>query len=79
MLFQLDPVPFKILVGKREITAIHTNYAEGQPGEVFGILGSMGYLEIAANRAAAAQLLGVGKGVEVNIVLEGASAAGSGV
>jgi len=79
MLFQLDPVPFKILVGKREITTIHTTYAEGQPGEVFGILGSMGYLEIAANRAAAAQVLGVGKGVEVNIVLEGASAAGSGV
>ncbi len=78
MIFQLDPVPFKIVAGKREITAIHANYAEGQPGEVFGILGSMGYLEIAANRAAAAQLLGVGKGAEINIVLEGASAAGSG-
>jgi hypothetical protein len=32
-------------------------------------------LEISANRAAAAQIVGVGKGGEVNIVLEGASAA----
>lgn len=78
MLFQLDPLPFKILVGKREITEIHTTYAEGTPGEVFGILGSMGYLEIAANRGAAAQLVGTGKGSEVNIILEGAAAAGNG-
>ena len=54
------------------------NYAEGAPGEVFGILGSMGYLEIAANRGAAVQLTGAGKGSEVNVVLEGAVAAGNG-
>ncbi len=78
MLFQLDPLPFKILVGKSEITEIHATYAEGRPGEVFGILGSMGYLEIAANRGAAVQLVGSGKGSEVNIVLEGAAAAGNG-
>ena len=78
MLFQLDPLPFKIVVGKREITEIHATYADGTPGEVFGILGSMGYLEIAANRGAAAQLVGSGKGSEVNILLEGAAAAGTG-
>ncbi len=78
MLMQLDPLPFKIVVGKKEVTNIHTLYAEGEPGEVFGILGSMGYLEIAANRASAAQLTGVGKGAEVNIQLQGATAAGSG-
>ncbi len=77
-LFALDPMPFKITVGKKEITNIRTVYAEGEPGEVFGILGSMGYLEIAANRASAAQLVGVGKGAEVNVLLEGASAAGTG-
>ena len=78
MLMQLDPLPFKIVVGKKEVTNIHTLYAEGEPGEVFGILGSMGYLEIAANRASAAQLTGVGKGAEVNIQLQGATAAGIG-
>ncbi len=77
-LFQPQPGSFKIVVGKREITAIHPNYAQGAPGEVFGILGSMGYLEIAANRAAATQLVGAGKGAEVSIVFEGAFAAGNG-
>jgi S-adenosylmethionine hydrolase len=77
-LFQAAPPAFKIVVGKREITAINSNYAEGTPNAVFGILGSMGYLEIAANRTAAAQIVGAAKGTEVNIVLEGAAAASNG-
>jgi S-adenosylmethionine hydrolase len=76
--FAAKPGAFKIIVGSREITDIRTAYAEGGPGEVFGILGSMGYLEIVANRAAAAQITGAGKGSEVSIVLGGASAAGKG-
>jgi S-adenosyl-L-methionine hydrolase (adenosine-forming) len=76
MLFGGNPAPFKIVAGTREITEIKPAYSEGAPGEVFGILGSMGFLEIAANRGAAAQLLGVGKGTEINIVLGGAAAAG---
>jgi S-adenosylmethionine hydrolase len=64
-------------VGSREISQIHSSYAEGSPGEVFAILGSMGYLEIAANRAAAAQLTGASKGSEVSILL-GESAASKG-
>jgi len=75
-LFQSSPPPFKITVGKREVTALHSNYAEGVPNEVFAILGSMGYLEIAANRAAAVQLATAGKGSEVTLVFEGAAAAG---
>jgi S-adenosylmethionine hydrolase len=69
---------FKIVVGGKEITDIRTNYAEGAPGEVFGVLGSMGYLEIVANRGAAAQLTGAGKGSEVSILLGEAAAAGKG-
>src|SRR6266700_1759125 len=75
-LFQMSPPPFKIVVGKREVTTIKTSYSEGAPNEVFAILGSMGYLEIAANRAPAAQLAGAAKGTEVSILLEGAAAAG---
>ena len=78
MIFGENPSPFKIVVGKREITEIKNVYADGAPGEVFAILGSMGYLEISANRAAAAQLVGSGKGTEVNILLEGAVAASNG-
>ena len=57
---------------------MRTNYAAGSHGEVFAILGSMGYLEIAANRAAAAPLIGAAQGAEVSISLEGAIAAGHG-
>lgn len=78
MLFQAQPPGFKILVGKREVTEIRANFADGAPNEVFGILGSMGYLEITANRAPAAQLVGSGKGTEVNVLLEGAAAARNG-
>ena len=76
MLFGENQGAFKIVVGQREIREIKEAYALGAPGEVFGIMGSMGYLEVAANRGSAAQLLGVGKGTDVNIVLGEAAAAG---
>ena len=75
MLFAPDPAPFKILVGKHEITEIHSSYSGGVLGAVFGILGSMGYLEIASNRGSAAKIVGTGKGSEVTVSLEGAAAA----
>ncbi len=78
MLFGADAAAFKIVVGSKQITDIRNSYAEGSPGEVFGILGSMGFLEIVANRAAAAQLTGAGKGSEVSIILGDAAAAGNG-
>lgn len=78
MIFGADPKAFKIVVGTREITELHNAYAEAAPGEVFGILGSMGFLEIAANRGAAAQLTGAGKGSDVSIILGEAAAAGKG-
>ena len=57
-LLKENPGPFKILVGKTEITKVKTAYAQGAPGEVFAILGSMGYLEIATNRGSAARSSG---------------------
>jgi S-adenosyl-L-methionine hydrolase (adenosine-forming) len=75
-LFSDDPGKFKIVVGSKEVTEIRTSYADGAPGQVFGILGSMGYLEIAANRAPATQITGANKGTEVSIVLGDAAAAG---
>ena len=77
-LFAAEPAQFKILIGNREVTEMCSAYAEGTPGEVFGILGSMGFLEIAANRGAAAQLAGAGKGSDVNVVFGEAAAAGKG-
>jgi len=77
-IFAAKPTPFKIVIGNKEVTEIRKAYAEGGPGEVFGIIGSMGYLEIVANRAPAAQITGAGKGSEVSIYLGEAAAAGKG-
>ncbi len=68
-LFGAAPPAFKILAGKSEITKLNSAYAQSPPGEVFAILGSTGYLELAANRGPAARLLGVDRGHEVGIVL----------
>jgi S-adenosyl-L-methionine hydrolase (adenosine-forming) len=71
-LFAATPPAFRIAIGtKAQATRMCASYAEGAPGEVFGILGSMGFLEVAANRGSAFQLLGAGKGSEVNVVMEG--------
>ena len=69
-LFGEAPAAFKIAIGKGQVSRMCANYAEGGPGEAFGILGSMGFLEIATNRGSAFQLLGVGKGTDVNVVLD---------
>jgi len=67
-LFGSGPAAFKIVAGKTEITRLNSAYTESPPGEVFAILGSTGYLELAANRAPAARLLGVDRGHEVGII-----------
>lgn len=70
MLVQANPGPFKIVVGgKGQVTRFCSNYAEGAPGEPFAIIGSMGFLEIAVNRGSAYQILGTGKGSEVNVIM----------
>lgn len=68
---------FRIVIGKHEITEIYNHYALGAPGELFAILGSMGFLEISTNRGTAAKLTGAVKGAEVILRAEGAAAAGS--
>jgi S-adenosyl-L-methionine hydrolase (adenosine-forming) len=60
---------FKLSVGKGEITTLHSTYADGTAGQPFAILGSMGFIEISANRAFAAQLLAANKGSEVTLTL----------
>jgi S-adenosylmethionine hydrolase len=64
-LFAPEPPPFKIVIGKHEIVSMRSSYAESAPGEVFGILGSMGFLEISMNQDAAARVLDVNKGAEI--------------
>ena len=69
-LFQENPPPFKITAGKAEITRLNRVYAQSAPGDVFAILGSSGYLEIAANRGAAARILAIDRGSEVGVFFD---------
>jgi S-adenosylmethionine hydrolase len=64
----LHPDGFVIRMGSTEITHIRTAYAQAAAGELFGILGSMGYLEIAANRGSAAQMSGAKAGDVVELI-----------
>ncbi len=57
--------PFTLRVGKSQVTRFCSTFAQGAPGEVFAVLGSMGFLEIATNRGAASRVVEAGKGSEV--------------
>lgn len=61
---------FRITVHQREIRVLHTDYASPTPGEIFAILGSTGYIELAAREESAAKLLNVGRGAAVSLELE---------
>jgi len=62
-----------ILIAGQTLTRICGSYGEGGEDEVFGILGSSGYLEIAAKQASAAEKLAAGVGSPVGIVLAASS------
>lgn len=68
-LFGETPPAFRLVVGKKEVTRLAASYEQEEPGEVFAILGSSGYLEISVNRGDAAAAVGVGRGAEVDLVL----------
>jgi S-adenosylmethionine hydrolase len=74
-IFQEPAGAFTITVGKVTINKVHQNYSQASPGELFAIIGSMGYVEISANRQPAAALAGVNKGAEVNVTFAAAAAA----
>jgi hypothetical protein len=57
------------LIAGEIITRLCRSYAEGAEDEVFAIIGSSGYLELAAKQASAAEKLAAGVGSPVGIVL----------
>ncbi len=67
-LFASSVPPLNILVSGETITRLCRSYAEGAEGEYFAIIGSSGYLEIAARQASAAEKLAAGAGSPVGIV-----------
>jgi S-adenosylmethionine hydrolase len=69
-LFASQPPPVSILVSGETITRICRSYSEGGDGEIFAIIGSSGYLELAARQASAAERLGAGVGTPVGVLQE---------
>lgn len=69
-LFGPAPPGFKLLIAGQTITRLAHSYAEGEEGEFFGILGSSGYLEVAAKQASAAEKLSAGVGTPVGLIMQ---------
>jgi S-adenosylmethionine hydrolase len=61
--------PFELRIGRQIIRRLALTYSDTEIGEVFVIVGSSGYLEIAANQENAAQKLGCGQGTPVELKL----------
>jgi S-adenosylmethionine hydrolase len=68
-LFATTPASFKLLIAGQTITRVCRSYADGGNDEFFAILGSSGYLEIAARQASAAEKLSAGVGTPVGVIL----------
>ena len=61
---------FRLLVNKSCVTRLVSSYAEGRGNHVIAIVGSAGFIEIAAYQASAAEVLGAGKGTEIILETE---------
>ncbi len=59
-----------ILIAGQTVTSVYRSYSEGREDEIFAIVGSSGYLEIAENKVSAAEKLASGVGTPVGVVLE---------
>ena len=68
-LFVTSPPAVSILICET-ITPLRHSYAEGEEGEIFAIIGSSGYLEIAARQASAAEKLAAVVGTPVDLVIQ---------
>ena len=62
-----NPPEFKLTVGRAEVTKLKRTFAEGTAGEIFAVIGSMGFIELASNRGNASIAAQAGKGAEIQI------------
>ena len=61
--------PFRLLAGRQPVTRLALTFTECSPGELFVIVGSSGYLEVATNQASAAKQLGCGAGAPIELTI----------
>ena len=57
--------PFELKIGTVTISRLALTFTDCEPGELFAVVGSSGYLEIAVNQGSATELLGCGPGAPV--------------
>jgi len=73
--FHIDQFPgvktraFELRIGVRAISRLALTFTECEPGEIFVVVGSSGYLEIASNQGSAAQALGSSAGSPVQLTI----------
>jgi S-adenosyl-L-methionine hydrolase (adenosine-forming) len=60
---------FALHVGLQIITRLALTFSECAPGELFAVVGSSGYIEVAASQASAAKALGCGPGSPVELTI----------
>jgi S-adenosylmethionine hydrolase len=60
--------PFRLVMAGRTLTRLSRCYEEGNPGEVFALFGSFGWLEFSIREGSAQEFLGVGVGAPVKVV-----------
>ena len=65
----LDGREFELAIGLEKLSGLAATFAEIGPGVLGIVSGSSGYLEVVANQASAAKLLGCGVGAPVELVL----------
>ncbi len=59
--------PFEMAVGMQPVRRLALNYTDCEPGELFLIHGSSGYLEVSAAQTSAAKLVGCGVGAPLEL------------
>ena len=73
--FHIDAFPqfrthaFALNAGVQIIARLALTFSECDPGELFAVVGSSGYIEIAASQASAAEALGCGPGSPVELTI----------
>src|SRR6202142_4050872 len=61
--------PFQLHCGTATTAPLNAPFAEGAAGEPLVVVGSSGYLEVVANQASAAKILGCGTGSPVDLTI----------
>ena len=61
--------PFEMGIGFEKLSRLGATFSDAVPGELLVVAGSSGFLEIAANQASAAKVLGCAAGSPVELTL----------